>query len=124
MLAKLREFGDKKTVKVDTCMIQDLNWFLVFAKEYNGTCKYVHQPLPIESVALDACPKGLGGFFGNNVYTFNLETIFVPSHFSISHLEMWNIAVCCKLWGSLWKGRSVQMYCDNLSCVNILHRLI
>ena len=44
----------------------------------------------------------------------------VPSHFSITHLEMWNILVACRLWGEVWKGHSIHIFCDNMAVVQVL----
>ena len=64
LLESLRNFGDRKVIPVDSDMKKDFNWFIEFVNYYNGTSKYIHEPLDVGiTVALDACPSGLGGVF-------------------------------------------------------------
>ena len=102
-------------------MKRDLQWFIQLCQKHNGISQYVHKPLESDyQVALDASLRGIGGVFGNRVYTFCLENVIVPKTFHIAYFELWNILVACKLWAELWKGKHVSIACDNMSAVEII----
>ena len=122
LLDALRSNFDKKFLKVTTEMKKDLCWFIKLCKKYNGVSHYVHRPLHDEhQLALDACLTGFGGVFGDRVYTFCLKDIIVPQTFHIAHFELWNILVACRVWAHLWKGKHVNIACDNRSAIDILN---
>ena len=82
---------------------QDINWFLKFLPLYNGiTC--IKKP-PIEAqdtLYLDACLTGMGAVWQNRVYATPRCDI-VGFDLSITHLEMLNLVVAIKTWGTFWK---------------------
>ena len=34
---------------------------------------------------------------------------------------MWNVLVACRIWGKLWQGRCIHIYCDNMAVVQVLN---
>ena len=34
---------------------------------------------------------------------------------------MLSVSVACKLWGHMWKGKSITIYCDNLPTVCVIN---
>ena len=40
---------------------------------------------------------------------------------SIMHLEMLNILVAIKIWGSHWYGKAICIYCDNEAVLSVLN---
>ena len=40
--------------------------------------------------------------------------------YNINHLEMINITVALKLWGTCWSNQCVQTFCDNLPVVEVI----
>ena len=60
----------------------------------------------------------LGGCYNNMVYT-----IAIPEGhkgYNINHLEMINIMVALKIWGSCWSNQCVKIFCDNLPVVEVI----
>ena len=71
--------SSKKMIKTTNNIIQDLKWFIEFARIYNATCTYIHQEVyPQHTLTLNACLSGLGGVFHNYVYHVNLEDVYKP----------------------------------------------
>ena len=95
----------------------DLNWFNIFLKSYNGVTFY-YQPNIQHATHLDACLIGLGGFYDNMVYTIPIPQGY--KGYNINHLEMLNIMVALKLWGTYWSNQCVQIFCDNLPVVEVI----
>ena len=70
------------------------------------------------SVELDTCPTGLGGRWGQQVYTVPLHAEF--SNFNIAHTEMLNILVAIRLWHQQWYNKTIRICCDNKASVEVL----
>ena len=122
LLEQLRLFHNAKTMPVSSDMKKDLSWLLKFLEQYNGTCSYRMFPLAqAEQVELDASLQGFGGVFGSQVYMLDLNEIYVPGCMHITHLEMWNVLVAVRLWGSQWRDKYVCIKCDNEAVVSIIN---
>ena len=118
MLAFLRQHTSKSYVVLDQEFQKDLNWFNTFLFQYNGITFYdkVH---PQDKVFLDASLQGLGGVFKNMVYSLQIPKGF--NNYTIVHLEILNVVVALKLWGSLWKNQAIELKCDNMAVVEVLN---
>ena len=42
-------------------------------------------------------------------------------NFNIVHLEILNIVVALKVWGSVWKDHILEVKCDNMAVVEVLN---
>ena len=111
----LRDHTHSSEIPLDAEFHKDLNWFLIFLTSFNGVTMYDIRPIS-DHIYLDACLTGLGGCFKNLVYTIPLGF----EHYSIVHLEMLNIVVALKIWGSMWRDARIQIHCDNLAVVQVL----
>ena len=40
--------------------------------------------------------------------------------FNIAHLEMLNVVVAFKVWGSSWANKKIQINCDNMAVIEVL----
>ena len=71
---------------------------------------------PDSIFASDSCLPACGGFWEGKYFHSKF-----PSEYSINILEMFAIIVCLKLWGNFFKGKRIQIFCDNESvcfCLN------
>ena len=68
MLLLLRQNTHVSKILLTQDFFQDLAWFNSFLRLYNGVTFYDQVPSNIE-VHLEACLTGLGGHFGNMIYT-------------------------------------------------------
>ena len=118
MLTLLRQQVAKNYIVLDHEFQKDLNWFNTFLLQYNGITFY-DKLQPQHKVFLDASLQGLGCVFKNMVYTLQIPKGF--NNYTIVHLEILNIVVALKLWGSLWQSHAIEVKCDNMAVVEVLN---
>ena len=117
MLHLLRQNTNASKILLTPPFFQDLAWFNTFSANYNGVTFYDQVPANIE-VHLDACLTGLGGRFGNMIYTLPVPMGF--NEYDITQLEMLNIVVVAKIWASHWSNKKIQIFSDNMAVVQVL----
>ena len=104
MLLLLRQNTHVSKILLTQDFFHDLAWFNTFLQLYNGVTFYDQVPSNIE-VHLDACLTGLGGHFGNIIYTLPIPLGF--EQYDITQLEMINIVVAAKIWASHWSNKKI-----------------
>ena len=57
--------------------------------------------------------------FKNMVYSLQIPKGF--NNYTIVHLEILNIVVALKLWGSLRESHAIEVKCDNMAVVEVLN---
>ena len=77
--------------------------------------------LPDEICSSDSCLHGCGGFWLGKYFHVSFPTKFKERNFHITILEMFAIVICLKLWGSNFKGKKIQMFCDNKSICQVVN---
>ena len=117
MLELLRENVHTSKILLTTAFFKDLAWFNTFLENYNGVTFY-DQPNSNIEVHLDACLTGLGGHFGNLIYTLPIPIGF--QNYDITQLEMLNIVVAAKIWASHWSNKRICIFSDNMAVVQVL----
>lgn len=110
----------------------DLDWWLAFARVFNGRATIIHERL-VETVFLctDPSQTGFGATFGDDFFlgTWSFPRIELcdwanslhwappPVYESIDNninvLEFWPILWGVVRWGHLWRGQKVVLYTDN-----------
>ena len=108
-------------VNVTDSIKQDVKWLIHFIPQFNGYSKYVKAPIKfMHTTAIDACLTGVGGVWGNEIYTAQLPREWVGNNnYNINHFEMVNILVAIRLWGEQWSHQHVRLYVDNASVVQV-----
>ena len=117
MLHLLRQNTNASKILLTPPFFQDLAWFNTFLANYNGVTFYDQVPANIE-VHLDACLTGLGGHFGNMIYTLPVPMGF--NEYDITQLEMLNIVVAATIWASHWSNKKIRIFSDNMAVVQVL----
>ena len=75
---------------------------------------------PVQAtIELDACLNGIGAHYDNAVYAYKFTGL--PQTYSIVHLEMINIPVALRVWGSCWANKKIIIKCDNQAVVSVLN---
>ena len=118
MLEFLRSITNKRQTTIPLEFPQDLNWFLQFLKDFNGTTFFDNKSYDA-SVELDACPTGLGSRWGDVVYTVPIQAS--DAMLNIAHTEMLNILVALRLWRNQWFNKKIQICCDHQASVEVLN---
>ena len=118
ILQLLRDQYQSKYIKLNGKFFKDLKWFKTFLTVFNGKCFY-NPTNNVDIVQIDASLEGMGGRYGTYVYK-----LAIPLHFcnwNIAQLEIINIVVAFKIWGSLWMNKTINLMCDNMSEVECLN---
>ena len=118
MLDTLRAHFGTDTIKLNQNFHRDLNWFLKFLQQFNGTAFFNHAPVHM-TIELDACLVGLGAICMNQVYAIQIPKNF--ENYSIVHLEMLNILVALRVWAKQWSNKKILLKCDNQAVVSVLN---
>ena len=119
MLTLFRSCHDHKRINLNTEFHQDLQWFLHFLPQFNGTVFFDKTHIDGDEVHIDASLTGLGGVWKNRVYA----TPIYPMHGfepSIVHWEMINVVIALRLWGRHWAGSHILFFCDNAAVVQVV----
>ena len=85
---------------------------------FNGITFFDQRPVD-GSIELDASLQGLGAAWGRQVYA--IDVVLGYHDFQIVHLEMLNILVALRVWGSQWLHKRISIACDNEAVVHILN---
>ena len=118
MLQVLRDHVSNTIIHLTPDFFKDLQWFCTLLKHYNGVTIYDVRPISAD-IYLDASLTGLGGAFGDFVYTLQIPKQF--RNYNIVQLEMLNIVVALKIWGQAWQNKRIRIYCDNHAVVDALN---
>ena len=99
-------------------VIQELHWFCQFLPKYNGFALIRPLAVPSTEFFVDDCLVGGGGFqplhcffslaWGDRVDKWNL---------AINELECFTVLVALRLWHDTFRGKTVQVWCDNSATV-------
>ena len=117
MLEVLRSSQKRKKIHLTQAFYRDLNLFLNFIPKFNVTAIFVDQNIHYE-IELDAYLQGLGARCGNQVYTISIPLNY--ENMEIVYLEMLNILVAIRTWGTSWQGKNIRIHCDIQAVVSVL----
>ena len=118
MLELLRTSSKCSSILLTEEFHRDLSWFCKFVSKFNGSTFFVHKNVNHE-IELDVCLEGLGARWGNKIYSIPLN--IGHKNTTIVHLEMLNILVAIRTWGSAWTGTTIKIHCDNQAVVSVLN---
>ena len=128
---------NKNKVKLSSEFRSDLEWWLAFARMFNGVGRIIKTKTINVTLYTDASGSGFGGildnhrcyFFGswNNEFAYPCSHVSAPpTHVSIresiSQKELWPILSACQKFGSSWTGLHVCIYSDNQSVCTMVNK--
>ena len=120
ILALFRQNSGRARIQLNEEFQRDIAWFLEFLPTFNGIT-YFRKPEVDESqtLFLDASLTGLGGVWRRRVFATPVRQI--PGfELTIVHLEMLNVVIALRLWGSQWRHMRIHIFCDNYSVVQVI----
>ena len=102
---------------------KDILWWHKYLSLYNGVSMMILEEWsnPDEVFSSDSCLSGCGGFWQGNFFHVDFPKSVSDKRFSINILEMLSIIICMKLWGSSFKGKRIQVYCDNTAVCSVIN---
>ena len=69
----------------------------------------------------DSCLSGCGGFWLGNYFHTNFPDVIVNKEYDINILEILSVIICLKLWGYAFRGKRIQVYCDNNAVCTVIN---
>ena len=116
-LLKTLKFQSQKTTIPGPVKL-DFTWWHRFLKVFNGVELIVPSTVYC-SVLGDAYPMGGGAWNEQAKEYFSRKFPIQLCHprFPIHLKEFWIMILASRIWGHLWTGRRVAIYCDNEACV-------
>ena len=102
---------------------KDIIWWYSFLPLYNGVSMMLYEQWcsPDSVFSCDSSLQACGGFWNGRYFHTKFPAFVAEKRYSINILEMLAIIVCLKLWGYLFVGKRIQIFCDNESvchCIN------
>ena len=113
--------SQKQKVTLDENVRKDFLWWSVFLPVYNGIELLIPNTV-FCSVLGDATLQGGGGWNEREEEYFSRKfPLHMRSHHIYIHLKEFMVAIIStKLWGHLWEGKRVAIYCDNEAVVKTM----
>ena len=114
---------DSKLNVIPNYVKKDILWWYTYLPRYNGVSMMLYEEWcsPDSIFSSDSCLQACGGFWEGKYFHSKFPSNFEKCGYSINILEMFAIIVSLKLWGSFFKGKRIQIFCDNESvcfCLN------
>ena len=127
MLKWLRAFhleeSRLKQVQIPNFVKKDVMWWYKFLPIYNGVSLMLYEEWcePDEMCSSDSSLQGCGGFWQGKYFHTAFPEKFHNDQFHITILEMFAVIICLKLWGCNFRGKRIQMFCDNQSICQVVN---
>ena len=118
LLEFLRSMEDRGQEDLTVEAKRDINWFQKFLSTFNGVTFFDQRQVD-GTIELDASLQGLGAVWGSQIYALSIPLGYL--NFQIVHLEMLNILVALRAWGSQWLHKRISIACDNEAVVFALN---
>ena len=101
---------------------KDILWWYRFLPTYNGVSMMMYEQWlnPDELFFSDACLVGCGGFWQGRYFHKLFPDKIKRKNFNINVLEMIAIIICLKIWGNHFRGKRIQIFCDNFAICQVI----
>ena len=99
---------------------KDILWWKTFIRKFNGS-NFMTLAIPDNidlEYAGDSSLIGGGAYFNEYYWSRLLPSSLVGSPIHV--LEFWVLLASIALWGHLWTGKNVLLYCDNDACCDVM----
>lgn len=123
MLDFMKSMPHNGNVKLSDEFHKDIYWWYTFFPKYNGISMMLTEQWskPDEIMSCDACLTGCGGWCEGKYFHTEFPENVKQQKLHINGLELLTLTICVKLWGHLWSGKRIVVYCDNLTSVTVLN---
>ena len=119
-LLKTLKHQNQKTTLTDSVK-KDFSWWAKFLTVFNGVELLVPSSVSL-SILGDAYPMGSGSWNqqANEYYSRKFPHDLCDTRYPIHLKEFWAVIIAARLWGHLWTGHRVAIYCDNEAVVKTI----
>ena len=120
LLWTLRQNGHR--TRLSTEFRRDIAWWLRFMRTYKGVSiiSSLVWTAPDAVFSTDACLLGCGGLTQSQYFHVQFPADVLARFSKIHLLEALAILVALCLWGHLWAGCRIQVFCDTAAVVSAL----
>ena len=108
MLTTFRNAKNPHDIKLDQDLTRDPKWFQQFLPLFNGVCLYSQRQIQ-GVIQVDTSCQGLWGHWDNQVYKLAIPLGY--SGLGIVQLEILNVFLALRVWGSIWGGHQIKLEC-------------
>ena len=136
LLAQLRElhqFPDNASRSLPEGCKEDIKWWIRYVRRFNGVeMMFPEEPLllpPEDLIELsenvccgDAQLNGGGAYFNNEYWAREFPEFLLGDTVPIHIKEFWVVIASAILWGDIWRGSLVYIFCDNMAVVQVLNK--
>ena len=114
--------GNCKEYQIPEYVKKDLLWWDTFLPLYNGISMMIMEEWsePDEIFSCDSCLFSCGGFWQGSYFHVKFPDEILDKQYHITILEMLTILVSLKLWSRHFKGKRIQIFCDNLPVCTLI----
>ena len=102
---------------------KELRWWSTFMISFNGVA-LIPSPIwsePDVSMATDSCLDGCGGICSGQYFHTKFSKTILDQSLPIHQLEFLAVLVGARIWGHLFKGQKIRIFCDNMSVVEVIN---
>ena len=119
LLTALRSFPQTKYMSVPDDMVKDIQWWLLFMRDYNGVSLIppVAWIAPDVVFTTDSTLTGCGGLSDTEYFHAVYPSSITDAGHSINGLEILAVTIAVRLWGRNYSGQKLLIYCDNVHAV-------
>jgi hypothetical protein len=123
ILNLLRGLPDKGATVLPESVKKDVFWWYEFMPLYNGVSMMALEEWskPDSVFSSDACLSGCGAFAEGRYFHSSFPSVVCDQELHITQLEMLTVVVATKLWCYRWRGKRIQVFCDNNSSVQVIN---
>ena len=102
---------------------KDIRWWQIFLPHYNGVSLIPTSPwsVPDAVFATEACLSRCRGVSWTEYFQSVFPDFVATVCTAIHHLELLVVMVPVHLWGQYWRGRRIQLFCDNEAVVSVIN---
>ena len=111
----------KQKTTLTEAVKKDFKWWAKFLNVFNGVELLIPNTV-FSSVLGDAYPMGSGSWNEQEkqYYSRKFPHYLCDTKFPIHLKEFWCCIIAARLWGHLWSGKRVAIYCDNEAVVQTI----
>ena len=123
LLAALRSFGHDKYISVSAEFKKDVHWWSTFMAVYNGVSIIppIRWTAPDVVFTTDSTLSGCGGLTDIAYFHRRYPDYILDAGYSINALEILAVTVSVRLWGHMYGGQKILIYCDNEVAVQAIN---
>ena len=69
----------------------------------------------------DACLQACGGFWQGIFFHVTFPKSILQRKYHITILEMLSVIICLRLWKLYFRGKRIQVFCDNIAVCTVIN---